>query len=90
MLKLTLALEHRIAEYYKKQQGKGAKAKRLLVTWLVLFGSKIVILEALDIVFGDKIEFGGIIPFIVVVIAVLAAEVIINRIYVLLGNEQAQ
>ena len=90
LLKLTLALEHRIADYFKKQTGKGARAKRLLMTWLVLFGSKLVILEAINIVFGNKVVFGGIIPFIVVVIAVLGAEVIINRIYVRLGNERSQ
>ena len=36
-----------------------ATAKRLLATWLVLFGSKFVILEAINIVFGDKVQFGG-------------------------------
>ena len=87
LLRLTLALEHRIANYFKKQAGKGAKVKRLLAAWLVLFGSKFMILEAIDLVFGDKVEFGGVIPFIVVVIAVIAAEVLITKIYELLGHD---
>ena len=87
LLKLTLGLEHRIADYFKKQVGKSAKYKRLLATWLVLFGSKFVILEAINVVFGDKVSFGGVIPFIVVVIAVMLAEVVINQIYVLLGKD---
>jgi hypothetical protein len=33
LLKLTIALEHRVADYFKKQIGKSAKAKRLLATW---------------------------------------------------------
>ena len=87
LLKLTLALEHRIADYFKKQVGKSAKYKRLLATWLVLFGSKFVILGAINVVFGSKVIFGGVIPFIIIVIAVMAAEVIINQIYVLLGDD---
>ena len=90
LLKLTLALEHRIADYFKKQAGKGAKAKRILTSWLVLFGSKFLILEAVDLVFGDKVEFGGVIPFIVVVIAIIAAEAIITKIYEWLGNDPAR
>lgn len=57
------------------------------MTWLVLFGSKFVILEAINVVFGDKVQFGGVIPFIVVVVGIMAAELIINRIYVALGND---
>jgi len=59
----------------------------LLATWLVLFGSKFLILEAINVVFGDKVSFGGVIPFIVVVIAVMLAEVFISKIYLLLGND---
>ncbi len=89
LLKLTLALEHRVADYFKNQSSKGSTAKRLLATWLILFGSKFAILGAINIVFGDKVVFGGVIPFIIVVLAVMAAELAINRIYVMLGNKEA-
>ena len=58
-------------------------------SWVVLFASKFAILEAIDLVFGDKVEFGGVIPFIVVVIAVIAAEAIIKTIYEQLGHDQS-
>jgi hypothetical protein len=89
LLKLTLALEHRVADYFKNQSGKGSTAKRLLATWLILFGSKFAILGAINVVFGDKVVFGGVIPFIIVVLAVMAAELAINRIYVMLGSKEA-
>ena len=88
LLKLTLNLEHRVANYFKKKAGKGATAKRLFFTWLILFGSKFVILEAINLVFGASVEFGGVIPFIVVVIAIMAAELITSQIYSLLGDEK--
>ena len=62
--------------------------KRLFTTWLILFGSKFVILEAINLVFGASVEFGGVIPFIVVVFAIMVAELITSRIYGLLGDEK--
>ena len=88
LLKLTLKLEHTVADHFKKQEGKGALGKRLFATWLILFGSKFVILEVVNIVFGNKVEFGGVIPFIVVVFAIMAAELITSRVYALLGDEK--
>ena len=54
---------------------------RGLATWAVLFGSKFVIREVLDIVLGHRVDFGGLIPFILVVVVILAAEAIIEQIY---------
>lgn len=81
LLKATLGIEHRIADYFRGRAGRGAIALRLLATWVVLFGSKFVILEAVDLVFGTRVELGGLIPFIVLVVAILAAEAIIERLY---------
>ena len=88
LLKLTLNLEHRVANYFKQQQDKGALAKRLFTTWLILFGSKFVILEVINLVFGAGVKFGGVIPFIVVVFAIMAAELITSKIYGLLGDDK--
>ena len=51
LLKATLAIEHRIAGYFQARSGPGALVVRVLATWALLFGSKFVILEAVDIVF---------------------------------------
>ena len=81
MLKATLAVEHRIARVFRGRSGTGWLTLRLLATWVLLFGSKFVILEVVDIVFGDHVELGGLLPFIALVIAMLAAEALIERIY---------
>ena len=81
LLKATLALEHRIATYFKARPGRWSLPLRALATWLVLLGSKFVILEIVDIVFGEHVEFGGVVPFIVVVVALLLAEAILERVY---------
>ena len=81
LLRLTTKIERRIAVHFKVQSGKGALVKRFLATWVVLFLSKFVILEAVDLVFGDHVDFGGIFPFIVVVSAIFVSELILTRIY---------
>lgn len=85
LLKLTLAVEHRIAAYFKKKPGAFMTFMRFFCAWLVLFGSKFVILEALVQVFGDSVRFEGayhgIVPLIVVIIAMLVAEEAIVRFY---------
>jgi hypothetical protein len=81
LLKVTLAIEHRVGRYFHARSGPRAVIQRVLATWVVLFGSKFVILEAVDIVFGDHVDLGGLVPFIVLVVALLAAEALLTRIY---------
>jgi hypothetical protein len=91
LLKLTIAVEHRVAEYFKSKTPSGFMTFcRFFFAWLVLFGSKFVILEALTLVFGDKVRFDGIfhgiVTLIVVVVVMLIAEEVIVRIYRRLGD----
>ena len=85
LLKLTIAIEHRIGAYFKTKDGAGARALHFLIAWLVLFGSKFVILAAVDFAFGEWILFGGpwhgVVAFIAVVVGMLAAEEGILRVY---------
>jgi hypothetical protein len=90
LLKLTIAVEHRVAAFFKARGGGWNTFMRWFCAWLVLFGSKFVILEALAQVFGDKVRFDGIwhgiLTLIVVVVVMLVAEEIIVRIYRRLGD----
>ena len=46
LLKVTLAIEHRVAAYFKARPGRLMTFLRWFSAWLILFGSKFVILEA--------------------------------------------
>jgi hypothetical protein len=85
LLKATLALEHKVAAYFNSKSGRVAKFLRFFTAWLILFGSKFVMLEAIDIAFGDDVEFTGalhgVVAFIVVVVVMLAAEELVARFY---------
>ena len=85
LLKLTIVLEHRLAAYFNAKRGGFAKFMRFFSAWLVLFGSKFVILEVLTFAFGDGLRFSGpfngIVALIAVVVAMLVAEAAIVLFY---------
>lgn len=85
LLKLTIAFEHKVMDWFKGRGGAWMTFLKYFVAWLILFGSKFVILEALAQAFGDKVKFlgiwHGIVTLIVVVVVMLIAEEIMVRIY---------
>ena len=93
LLKLTIGVEHRVAAYFNARPGGFMTFMRYFSAWLVLFGSKFVILEALTLVFGDRVRFEGmfhgIVTLIAVVVAMLVAEEVIVRFYRRLGDKAA-
>ena len=93
LLKATLALEHKVAAYFNSKSGAIAKFLRFFTAWLILFGSKFVMLGAIDFAFGDAVAFGGalhgVVAFIIVVVVMLAAEEITVRIYRRLAQSNA-
>ena len=89
LLKLTIVVEHRVALFFNARPGGFNKFMRFFAAWLVLFGSKFVILEALVLAFGDRISFGGpfhgIVALIVVVVVMLAVEAALVKLYRRMG-----
>jgi hypothetical protein len=94
LLKATLALEHRVASYFNARSGAMARFLRLFTAWLILFGSKFIMLGAIDFVFGDDVAFTGplhgVIAFITVVVVMLAAEELVTRFYRRLATTDAR
>ncbi len=85
LLKATIAVEHKVAAYFNARSGGFNRFMRFFCAWLVLFGSKFVILEALSFAFGDSVKFEGVLHgivwLIIVVVTMVIAEEIVVRIY---------
>jgi hypothetical protein len=94
LLKLTIAVEHRVGDFFKSRPGALMTFLRFFFAWLVLFGSKFVILEAIVMLFGKDVQFfgrfHGIVTLIVVIIAMLIAEEAIVRLYRKLGDKPVE
>jgi hypothetical protein len=90
LLKLTIWAEHKVADFFNARKGGFNRFMRFFGAWVVLFGSKFVILEAIVFFFGDKVRFEGrfhgIITLIVVVVVMLLAEELVLRFYRRLGR----
>jgi hypothetical protein len=89
LLKLTIVLEHKVAAFFNARPGGFNKFMRFFTAWLILFGSKFVILEALVLAFGDRLRFGGpfhgIVALIAVVVAMLVVEAVLVKFYRRMG-----
>ena len=85
LLKLTIAIEHKVAGFFKARPGGFMVFMRFFAAWVILFLSKFVILEALSFAFSGRIHFEGVLHGIVwlilVVVVMLLAEEIAVRIY---------
>jgi hypothetical protein len=55
---------------------------------LILFLSKFLILEVVDLVFGEHVELGKFLDVIVLVIALMVAREVFQRIYISLGGRE--
>ncbi|QNK01392.1 hypothetical protein [Dyella telluris] len=90
LLRATVAVEHKVGEYFAKKKGGFMRFLRFFCAWLVLFGSKFVILEAIAQLFGKDVHFTGpwhgLISLIVVVVVMLVAEELVVRLYRKLGG----
>jgi hypothetical protein len=85
LLQATLTLEHKVGSWFADRVGAAWTLLRFFSAWLILFGSKFVMLGAIDRVFGDSVHFAGpmhgVGAFIALVVAMLAAEELIARVY---------
>lgn len=85
LLKVTIAIEHRVATYFKARAGGFMTFMRWFSAWLILFGSKFVILEALAFAFEEDVRFEGvfhgIVWLIIVVVVMITVEELIVRFY---------
>ena len=88
LLDIILGLEHRVAHFFAARSGNLSKFLRLLSTWLILFLSKFVILEVVDLVFGDHVELGKFVSVLGLVIALMITREVVQRIFIALGSSE--
>ena len=95
LLKALLALigrfEQRVHHYFAQKEGTGWKVLGLVTIFSILFLSKFLILEIVDLVFGDRVELGHFIEVVVLIISMIVARALADWIYKRLGTgEEAE
>ena len=84
----TLRIEHGVSGLFERLgPGKIVTALRLLTAWVILFLSKFIILEVIDVVFREHVEIKGLLVFIAVVATLVISDKIVIGYYGHLGEQ---
>jgi len=89
LLKITIIAEHRVLARFEGKTGFAWKGLKYFTAWLILFGSKFVIMEALSLFFGTDVHFTGVLHGLLWVIVVAVTMVIIEELVVRLYRRLA-
>jgi hypothetical protein len=81
MVDAVKGLEQRVSAYLSAKQGAAWKPVRFLAVWLILFLSKFLILEVVNVVFGDHVELGSFIEILAIIVTMLVANAALEAVY---------
>ncbi len=80
MLFAIVRFEHRVREFFfERHEGRPWRISGFFAIWGILFGSKFVILEVVDFVFGSHVELGKLVEVILIVVVMLAAKALTEK-----------
>ncbi|MGE5720001.1 MAG: hypothetical protein ACM3XQ_09005 [Nocardioidaceae bacterium] len=78
-LEIVIALKTKVVNRLRAATTRRAKLASALSLWVVAAGSKLVVLELVDLVFGDAVSLGGFIPVTLLVVALLVSRAAVRR-----------
>ena len=78
-LELVILLKSAILTRLRAADTRRAKLAAAMSLWVVAAGSKLVVLELVDLVFGDAVSLGGFIPVTLLVLALLVSRAAVRR-----------
>ena len=85
-LEVVIHLKGRLLSRLRNADTRRAKLTAAASLWVVAAGSKLVVLELVDLIFGDAVSLGGFISVTLLVVALLASRAALRR---LLYDENA-
>ncbi|HEY6747227.1 MAG TPA: hypothetical protein VI357_16100 [Mycobacteriales bacterium] len=79
ILELVVAVKNGVKARYRKALTRTGKVVAAVGLWLVLVASKFVVLEAVDLVFGDRVSLGGFVPVTLLIVALMVTRAAARR-----------
>lgn len=79
VLEVVLAVKNRVKNRFRAAAGPAGKVVAGALLWLVLVGSKFLVLEVVDLVFRGRVSLGGFIPVTALIVALLLARAGVRR-----------
>jgi hypothetical protein len=78
-LEFVVHLKGRLLTRLRGAETRRAKLTAAAALWMVAAGSKLVVLELVDLIFGDAVSLGGFITVTLLVLALLASRAALRR-----------
>lgn len=89
LLKLLLdvigGVEHRVMHFFQQREGTLWRVLGWISVFSILFVSKFLILEIVNIVFGDHVELGHLLDVIVLIVTMIVTRRLVALVYARLG-----
>jgi hypothetical protein len=83
---VVIGIEHGAGEFFERWGNTLGKVLGVTGKPLVLFTSKLIILEIVNFVFGDHVELGHFIDVLLLIITMMAARALLGLVYDRLGD----
>lgn len=81
LLTLIIRFEHSAAGYFENHSNEKLHKLSVPVALLILFSSKFLIIEIIDIIFEDKVNFHNFIALLLMLITMIATRKILEVVY---------
>ena len=82
VLEVVLVVKDRLKDRFRRAEGMTGRAVSAVLLWLVLVGSKFVVLTCVDVVFGDRVSLGGFVSVTLLIVGLLLARAAVRRLLV--------
>ena len=90
LLVIILGLEHRVKHWFAQREGTASRILGTVSTLLILFLSKFVILEVIDIIFGEHVELGHFVDVLILVLLLIVAQKSMVFVWERIGDASSQ
>jgi hypothetical protein len=79
ILEVVVAAKSRVKARFRAASTRSGKVIAAVLLWAVLFGSKFLVLEAVDLVFGPRVSLGGFFSVTLLILALLLSRAAVQR-----------
>ncbi|BBG03518.1 MULTISPECIES: hypothetical protein [Pseudonocardia] len=79
VLEIVLVVKQRVVARLRRASTPSGKVLAAAAVWLVAFGSKFVVLETIDLVFGERVSLGGFVAVTLLILTLLLARSGVRR-----------
>jgi len=79
VLEVVVAAKNRVKARFRAASTLSGKVIAAVMLWVVLFGSKFLVLEAVNFVFGDSVSLGGFFSVTLLILVLLLSRAAVQR-----------